>query len=284
MSLTYLSYSDMLGVDPLTDYYYWNVTSIKDFNFNSGFYPDASILTNRSNIELRITPPFPNLLESHNLNTIFSLAVDDTEIEISESDLSYILLNLLVTPSVGITANEENLDYLGLIDYYFMPKLTELFAIQFSGTVDVDFGVNEENNLYFLEIWNMTQYSFFTVTDFGLITQYAQLINWSGEFIESMLITLTPLSGRSYLPSYFDFQPDYNKFLNYTERSYSEKTFSTTTTTGSDVTSTPIIDSTATQITTGDTGNTIQSESTLRLTAMTLPLTFGSILAIFAVN
>lgn len=283
MSLTYLSYSDSLGVDPLTDFYYWNVTSIMDFRFNSGFYSEENILNSGSHVELRISPPFPNLIESHNLNTIFSLAVDDAEVEISESGLSYILLNLLVTPSVGVTVDEEKLNYLGLIDYYFMPKLTELFAIQFSGTVDVDFGVNEANNLYFLEIWNMTQYHFFTVTDFGLITQYAQLINWSGEFVESMLITLTPISGRTYLPSFFDFQPDYNKFLNYTERSSTEIT-STTITTSNDVTSTSIIDTTEIQTITGYTTNTTQSDTTLRLPTMTLSLTIGSFMVLFIVN
>ena len=283
MSLVYLSYSDNLGVDPITDYYYWNVTSIMDFNFNSGLNPGVNMLNNGSHVELRITPPFPNLMESHNLNTIFSLAVDDSEIEISESEFSYILLNFLVTPSVGITADGENLNYLGLIDYYFMPKLSELFAIQFSGTVEVDFGVNEANNLYFLEIWNMTQYHFFTVTEFGLITQYAQLINWSGEFVESMLITLTPISGRSYLPSYFDFQPDYNKFLNYTESNSADIT-STTITFSNNITSTSIIDTTEPQITSRGAGNTTQTESTLRLSSMTLPLTIGSVLAIVIVN
>lgn len=284
MSLSYLSYSDSLGVISLTEYYYWNVTSIMDFKFNSGLNPDVNILNDGSHIELRISPPFPNLMESHNLNTIFSLAVDDSEIDISESGLSYILLNLLVTPSVGITVDEEKLDYLGLIDYYFMPKLSELFAIQFTGTVEVDFGVNEENNLYFLEIWNMTQYHFFTVTDFGLITQYAQLVNWSGEFVESMLITLTPITGRSYLPSYFDFQPEYNKFLNYTESRNPEITYSTTKTAGTDIISTPIIDSTVTQIINGEAGITTQSDTTLQLPTMTLPLTIGSVLTIFVVN
>lgn len=283
MSLTYLSYSDRLGDDPLTDYYYWNVSSIMDLKFNSGLNPNENILNSGSHIELRINPPFSNLMESHNMNTIFSLAVDDSKVEIIESELSYILLNLLVTPSIGITVDEEKLDYLGLIDYYFMPKLTDLFAIQFSGTVDVDFGVNEDNNLYFLEIWNATQYHFFTVTDFGLITQYAQLINWSGEFVESMLITLTPLSDRSYLPSYFDFQPDYNKFLNYTESRYSEITYSTATTTGNDITSTTFIDVSESQTTTGYTGSTTQSDTTLRLPTMNLPLTFSSVLAIIVV-
>ena len=121
------------------------------------------------------------------------------------------------------------------------------------------------------------------MTEFGLITQYAQLINWSGEFVESMLITLTPISGRSYLPSYFDFQPDYNKFLNFTESSSTDFN-STTITSSNNITSTSIIDTTETQITTGDGVNTTQSESTLQLPTMTLPLIFGSILAIFVVN
>lgn len=175
-------------------------------------------LSSENNLKLSISNPLPNLLEDVSLEP-FSIELSSEEVmapnPTDPSSTGYFLLQNLIQPTVAIYANETQIDGFDILNYHMLPILSNV-GIRMGGIdnwqTDVKTMYNFEGSLLGLEVYNATQYQFWSITNFGLITQYIEITDF-GNGYASMQFKLTSAENIQMEPYFYDIFANYSQFF-----------------------------------------------------------------------
>jgi hypothetical protein len=206
-----------LGKEGETDYMFWSINHLDDnFTFFDGYFGGIFPYTENDHFEIRILNDHGiDLASDTNYSGQFEASYNDEVLPYNGSDCEAMeLLGSWIAPTTVII-EDTTLNLWDVIYEFYIPRYMENYLF-WESTLEMNYtfyGADDPSEAPYLavEIWNGTQYSFFSFHETGIITQYGFFMH----FVEPKAFYVSITGGNFYNDSIYEMQPDIGKAPGY---------------------------------------------------------------------